>query len=360
MPRAMRSTHSTLLALLCLLLGGACTQTIPPSGVVPNDDDSAANDDDAADDDDAASASVLEVYPADSATDVALTTSIWVDFDAVTTGSIAVEDAGGAAVSGQSLFVSGERLVFFADSQLAAGTAYSATVTWASGTQTWSFTTGTPTPLSLDPAGNTYAWSIAEGSIVSPPAAAQFLPQATQVLLTEVTSTDAANSTLTMLAATAEEDGETQNICLPTAAIPAKGENPAVWTDPSFFAGPANIEQTIEFDAAGNQVSVDVVLEGVTFSGDFASSNGTDVDSIVNGTLSFWFDGRNIDLGLGDTCSLLGFIPGFSCTACPDEPSANQCIVVWVEDMEASLIPGLDLTARTQAEIDADTANCGG
>ena len=43
MPRAMRSTHTTLLALLCLLLGGACTQTIPPSGVVPNDDDSAAS-----------------------------------------------------------------------------------------------------------------------------------------------------------------------------------------------------------------------------------------------------------------------------------------------------------------------------
>jgi hypothetical protein len=199
---------------------------------------------------------------------------------------------------------------------------------------------------------------VTNGTLVSPPAAAQFLAQATQTLFTEVLSTDSVNSTLTMLAGTAEEDGLSQNLCQPTAEIPAADEDPAVWTDPTFIAGPVEISQTIEFDPGTGPVSVDAVLKGVTFSGTFTSSNGTDTDSIEDGAMSFWIDGRDIELGFGETCDLLGFLPGFSCTACPDEPAEDQCIIVWVENMSAAQVPGLDLEVRTQATIDADTTNC--
>jgi len=192
---------------------------------------------------------------------------------------------------------------------------------------------------------------------VSPPAAAQFLTDATQVLLTEVTSTDSANSTLTLMGATAEDDGVTQNICQPTVDIPEAGADPAVWTDPYFQAGPAEFSQTIPLDFQGNTFEVDVVLHGVTFEGEFTSSTTTEIDAISNGSLYFWLDGNDIDLGFIDLCSALSFA-GVSCTPCPDEPSRSECVVTWVENMTAAVVPGLDLVERDQATIDADTTNC--
>ena len=327
-----------------------------------DDDDSTGDDDDSTGDDDDSTPDAVTVTgtnPADLATGIPLSTSIYVDFSGATEGSVSLADAAGTVLTGTSLFVSDERLIFLADAALTAGTVYIATVTWTDGTMDWSFTIdpASGTPLGLDPAGLTFAWDITGGTVVSPPAAAQFLSDATQVLLTEVVSTDSAGGTLQLMGASAEEDGVTQNLCQPTVDIPAAGEAPAIWTDPYFQAGPAEFSQTIPLETQAGTFDVDVILHGVTFEGEFTSSNSTDIDAISNGSLYFWLDGRDFDLGIGDLCSLVSFA-GVSCTACPDEPSANQCIVTWVENMTAAVVPGLDLEERTDAIITADTTNC--
>ena len=326
-----------------------------------DDDDATGDDDDATGDDDDSTqgaVSVVGTNPLDQATDVPLSTSIYIDFDGETDGTIALADSAGTAIAGLSLMVAPERLTFQADTALVAGETYTATATYTGGTHAWSFTTDAAagTPLGLDPLGLSFAWDITGGNVVSPPAAAQFLSDATQVLLTEVTSTDSMAGTLTLMGATAEDDGVTQNLCQPTVDIPEAGADPAVWADPYFSAGPAEFSQTIPLDLMGQTFEVDVVLHGVTFEGEFTSSNSTDIDAISNGSLYFWIDGRDLDLGFIDLCSALSFV-GVSCTPCPND-AEPQCVVTWVENMTAAVVPGLDLEPRDQATIDADTTNC--
>ncbi len=331
--------------------------------VTGDDDDTTAGDDDDDDDDDddttPGTVGIAALNPVNQATEVALGTSIYVDFDGATQGTIALADSAGTEITGTSLFVSPERLTFQADSALIAGEAYTASVNWTDGMQDWTFTTDAAggTPLGLDPAGLTFAWDITTGNVVSPPAAAQFLTNATQVLLTEVVSTDANTTSLTLMGATADDSGVAQNLCQPTADIPAAGEDPALWLDPYFSAGPAEFSQTIAFDLQGFPVELDVVLHGVSFEGEFTSSNTTAIDAISNGTLYFWLDSRDIVLPIGDLCSGLA-LAGASCSACPNELSESQCVVVWVENMTAAVVPALDLVERTQEVIDQDSTNC--
>ncbi len=326
-----------------------------------DDDDAAGDDDDAADDDDTTPeiASIAAVHPEDGTLDHFVGEDLWVDFDIEPEeAEVTLADDAGTPVEGENRWLFGTRLAFDPDLNLAHGGTYTATVTWPGKakdqTHSWTFTTSTlgDTPVEVTLVGNTYAYDLSESTVVAPTGGDALLEQFNATFLQGVTvHTDTEIAFIGALAA-AESDPPVQDVC--SQSVDLNEKQPAVWVDPYFLAGPADLDQTLSLpDPVG---TVDITFRDVEVSGLFNSSLGDGVvDQILEGTFSAVVDVR--DAGFGDACDLLkNFVAGLTCVTCPHDPASDQCVIFDLIDLEASLVDGLELITVTQEDIDANPA----
>ena len=318
----------------------------------PTDDDDVMDDDDTTDDDDATPepVTILSTSPVDGAVDVFIGDPISVLFSGETDGTITVADAAGLDVPGTLTWLNATTLGFNANGLLGAETAYTATVSWGmADTADFSFTTSDvgSVPFGEDLTGKTFAFDIASGTVLSPEGGEQFLGQLNNALLMGVTEQSATGISFIGGLAADETDPPEQDFCTPSVDFSENG--PAVWNDPNFSAGPADVPQTFDIPNLG---ALDLTFHDMQVSGTFDSSDGTEVDMIVGASVYTYVDIR--DTGLGTPCSQLGiFVPGLVCQPCPQDPSANECVVIWTVGLDAELVPDLTMIPWTQADADA-------
>lgn len=324
---------------------------------VSGDDDSMSDDDDSTpgDDDDTTpqpqDADLVGTIPEDGDNDVYVGSAVWAEFDDVPANPVIalwVTDTG-APVAGELQWAQGTLIYFQPDAPLAGSTSYGASISWDVGhSESIEFETGTDgtIPVNLNPSGLVFEWDLAAGTVVTPPGGDTVIGNIPASLLMEVES--ATETTLDMLAGLAEADSDpaVQDLCFPTFSMTDGG---VVWNDPVFTAGPVDFSQTFDIPQIG---PVPVTFHDATFGGYFAANTAGDaIETIEEGTFSAWVD--TAEMGL--QCSWLSFL-GVTCGACPDEPSREECLVMWVEDLQAVVVPGLDLLARSQADVDNDSA----
>ena len=360
----------------------------------PSDDDDSTPSDDDDDDDVSEAVTIVGSYPEPGATDVFVGTTLFVDFSGPTTATPTLTASGGATVALSTLWTSPTRIVVTPDSPLEFSTSYTATIEWTDGDDSMEFSTSDvgSTPVDMDLTGATYAWNVGSGAIVSPQGGEMLLGAGGDfVLLTGITAQN--GSDLDLIGGLAETDGSvpSQNLCVPTSQISGAAaaagddddsagddddsagddddsagddddsagdddDSDGSWNDPTFEAGPANLQQRVPNPVTGGEM--ELTLYDATFSGTFVSSTaGSLPPAIVGGTFSSHIDMR--DTGMGFPCSQLSqFMDGLVCTSCPHDPSQDECVLVWVVDVTADLIPGLTMVPRTQEVIDADTVAC--
>ena len=325
-----------------------------------DDDDSVTDDDDddsVGDDDDAVEvASVVAVHPQDGTPDHYIGESLRVDFDLAAEDAVVLlttgNDDSGEVIGGEQLWLTETRLRFSPTGLLEPNTAYTAVVTWAEGAETysWGFTTGDTgsIPVAADMVGNTYSLAVADGTVVAPAGAEDLLGQFDATFLLGVVSQSATE--LELLGSTAGEGGMLdQNLCLPTFDLSEKA--PTLWTDPYFAGGPTDFSQTLDIPNLG---ALPLTFRDLEMTGVFVSSDGVTVDEIVEATFAAYVNIQE----LGLDCSLLaGFVPGLACSACPNDPSSNQCVVFDVIDIPGFLVPDVTLVERTEQDI-KDDPNC--
>ena len=327
--------------------------TPPPDDddATSDDDDATADDDDATGDDDdatAADVTVVETFPADGATGIFVGESLWVEFSGETDAEIALLTAAGEGHAGNGVWLSPTRLAFDPAGPMLHETDYVATVTWgATGSQTFAFTTSDEgsVPFDEDLVGNTYAFDITSGTILSPQGGEQFLDQLNSALLMTVTAQADTTIGFRGALALADSDPPEQDFCAETVEF---DDPPPIWADPNFQAGPADVPQTFDVPNIG---AVNLTFRQMEVSGTFSSTDGSAVDEIVGGSVYTVVDIR--DAGLGLPCSQIGlFVPGIVCQPCPHDLAANECVIIWATGLTADLVPGLSLLEWTAADFD--------
>jgi hypothetical protein len=291
------------------------------------------------------------------------------------------------------------RIVVVPDSPLEFSTTYTASIIWPDGDKSVEFTTSDvgSVAVDMDMTGSTYAWNVGSGTIISPEGGEVLLGSGDSfVLLTGVTAQNGTDLDLIGGLADTEGAAPSQDLCVPTTELSgaatvagddddsagddddsagddddsagddddsagddddsAGSDHDGSWHDPSFAAGPANLAFRVPNPVTG--ADMELTLYDATFSGTFvASTDGSLPPLIAGGTFSSHIDMR--DTGMGFPCAQLSqFLDGISCTACPHEPSADECVLVWVVDVVADLVPGLTMVPRSQEAIDLDTSTC--
>ncbi len=239
-----------------------------------------------------------------------------------------------------------ERYVWTPDAPLEPASAYTWSLTYCDGSDTYTADfatslTGTPVdPADID--GGVFAVDLTSGTFIDPPGVGALLQaQLDLPFLVSFTVDELDPSRLTLLASAADEDSPVveQDLCQPTSAFPDVDfeENP--W----FVSDPGDIELEVQ--------GLDVVFE----------------DAVLAG--AFTFDGNAIEEGLfvtridtrppggpvqgqnpGEVCHLAETY-GIPCVPCPNgEPF---CIDVTAVGLRAERIPG-QLVPRDEATIASD------
>ncbi len=316
-----------------------------------DDDDATADDDDATGDDDDATppeVTIAETFPADAATGIFVGEGLWVEFSGETEADITLATAAGDAHEGNQVWISPTRLALDPTGPLLHSTDYVATVTWgAAGSQTFGFTTSDEgsVPFEQDLVGNTYAFDINSGTILSPQGGEQFLDQLNSALLMTVTAQTDTTIGFRGALALADSDPPEQDFCAETVEF---DDPPPIWADPTFQAGPADVPQSFDIPNVG---PVDLTFRQMEVSGTFASTNATDVDQIIGGSVYTVVDIR--DAGLGIPCAQIGlFVPGIVCQSCPHEPAVDECVIIWATGLTADIVPDLSLLEWAEADFD--------
>ncbi len=172
------------------------------------------------------------------------------------------------------------------------------------------------TPVSEDLTGKVYAVGPTDMTLVEPAQLAElYLENVGKDILIYVASET--TTTLQLQAALAADDGS-QNPCETVRDLPQ-----ADWLNPSFQAGPADME--IGF---GGQPAT---LQDVELTGTFSPDAG----SFGDGTLAGVVDARELAAALGgiDACEMLDGM-GSSCIPCDD--GELQCASVRFEDVQGT------------------------
>lgn len=309
-----------------------------------NKDDTTDTDGPAGDDDDAeCTVSVVDTFPAADDTDVYYKTDVRVVLSTEdTAATIAVVDAGGAAVAGTTT-VDSVNVTWDGSADLAPNTSYTATVTHACGETTFAFTTSdTGLPTDTDITDLVYELDLASGEWVQPPNVGDLIASqlgGVQILVSPkaVTATE-----ITMIGALGDGSGN-QDVCQPSLDF----GQAAAWTDPYFELS----SPLLTLEVAG--VSADI--EDLVLAGAFAP-NGS---RIQGATLQGAIDTRPLAslFGTGtDACALIAIF-GVSCEPCSDG-SGTFCLSVNVDNINALQVVGAaPIVPIVQADIDANP-NC--
>jgi hypothetical protein len=255
------------------------------------------------------------------------------------TATISVADAAGTAVTGTS--VSEGVVVTWTGDDLAPNTEYTATLSYACGEDTTTFTTSsTGAPTTVDVTGLVYNLNIAEGTWVQPaglgPVIASFLGD--YELLVSPVSVGA--KTITMMGGVAE--GGVQNVCAVTIDFPPAG-----------FANPFFQLQTelLPLVVADNVVNITNLELAGAFSPDGTRIQG----AVMKGKI----DSRPLAeaFGFGTTddagCTALAAFQ-VECEEC-DNGEGPYCVTINIEDLEA-LAEDTVLIPITQQDINDNPA----
>jgi hypothetical protein len=286
---------------------------------------------------------VVSTTPSDGATDVYVGSPILIEFDGPAPGAVlTVSDDAAAAVGGNSLAVAEHIYGFRTTGSLSAASTFTATATWGEDTRThsWSFTTAAAAPTALSPDGLTFRWDLADpnANYISPPNGGTVLSGlGSTTFLTQVTH-PAGTTDLYFLGAREDDSNpDTQDLSQDTFDLTENG--PAPYIDPYFVAGPTDVTQEVPVGF----FNLDVTLRDTTFSGNFSTSTGTEIDAVGDGVFFGYIDAR--DLSVPVDCADLGGLVDVElpCAPCPLDPTEIECIIIWGENLGAYVVPGLDL-----------------
>lgn len=255
------------------------------------------------------------------------------------TASIDVADAAGNAVNGNTS-VDGV-LVTWSGDDLAPLTEYTATLSYACGSNPITFTTSeTGGPTTVDLANRVYALDLASGDWVKPAGVGALLSSQlgdTQVL---VSPTAINTDTIDILGAVGAAGA--QDICTPTLPFP-----PAEWADP-YFSLVSDLLPLVVADLT-------IEIENLDLSGAFAPDGSRIQGAALKGTI----DTRVIaaafpDIGSTDNavCQLVSTF-GVTCEECVSD-GTPYCLSVYIDAIEAGYLAGATLVERSQEDIDAD------
>lgn len=200
------------------------------------------------------------------------------------------------------------RVVFTPSAPLAAGTSYTATLSYCSGEAPVTFTTSTlGTPLT-DPSvleGSVYSLNLQDGRIVIPAGVGSVLEQYLEVTLF-IKVDSASGGTLNMYGALADDAGTAQDYCSPTLDFPEADFSAA----PYFAIGP----QDTTIAVAGFEVTIDDLF----ISGDFAADGSFWGGGVLEGKVDTRPLVDLIEEG-GEEDAVCGIVEGFGvfCEPCP-------------------------------------------
>ena len=324
-----------------------------------DDDDTVADDDDVApdDDDDVPGPALVGLHPPDGTVDHFVHEILWADFDLQAGDpTIMLVDEDGAAVDGAGMWVSNTRFTFDPTDALRYESHYVATISWSGWAErevhTWEFDTSalSDTPTDADLVGSTFAFDLNDGDVVAPAGGAALLGGFEGLMLGGVVTQTATELDLIVGIDLDGGDPPVQDLCFET--IELDEQQPTVWEDPFFLAGPGDIPLSIDLGFGGPS---DLLFRDAMVSGIFASSTGGGpVDTISEAALDTILDLR--DAGL--TCTIASlFIDDLTCIDCPHDPSVAECVAFVIIDMPANLVPGLTLVEVTPQTIE-NTPDC--
>jgi hypothetical protein len=303
---------------------------------------------------------VAETFPIDGSSDAFYRTNVEFTLAvAEPTASIAVADASGAPVAGTST-VDSTLVTWTPADALLPGTKYTATLTWGCDPLTISFTTSATGAAVGDPTSlvhNTYQLSLSDGRFVEPADFGDVLGLAITVdVLMMVTNAD--ESSVHFMGAVscppatdttsecAGGDTSTQDVCNPSIDFPTDADFTA---NPFFSVGP----ETTTLSVAGQDLSViDLKVSGA-FTADGEAIQGAALSGSID---TRGLAGSELIPATGDNaaCDFLSSTLGISCEECSNGVGP-YCLTLSVEDMTATLLPGVVLQAVDEATATANT-----
>jgi hypothetical protein len=285
-------------------------------------------------------------FPQPGATDVYYKSDVRFTLEANdATASITVTDGGGATVNGTST-VDGV-VVSWTGDDFAPGGSYTATLTYACGTEVSSFTvgdTGEPLTTPADLIGSVYALDLASGQWVKPAGVGPLLSSQLGDTQIFVSPTDVTDTQITMLGGIGS--GGVQDLCTPTLPFP-----PADFNNPYFELTSPLLPLIIG--------GFEIDIANLTLSGAFAP----DASRIQGATLAGKIDTRPLgtafDLGTAPdaVCQLVASF-GVSCEDCDDGTGA-YCLSVYIDNVSAALQAGTSLVPVSEDDI-ANNPDCSG
>jgi hypothetical protein len=258
---------------------------------------------------------------------------------------ITLQDGSGTAVPGTtSANADGTLVQFVPDAPLAPSSSYTATMTYCLGTETVAFTTSVYGEPLVDANGlldNVYVVDLSD------PDQARFSKPAgvSNILQTQLTRLIAlqviaptSSTVVSMRLAVLEEDGATQDACVPTVDF----ENGTL-TGPTFQIGPKDVTLIV----AGDAVDIGNLEAGGPFAPDGSSFGCAGFTGLV--------DTRPLVSLLGDTDSPEDFIctlvAGYGAACVPCRDGEPLCLDLEVDHASGTLADSIAIVPVTEADV---------
>jgi hypothetical protein len=292
------------------------------------------------DDDDSCATTVVGTFPVSGDTDVFFKSDVRFTLSGNDpTATVEVTDGAGGVVAGNTEVI--DTLVTWSGDDFVSQTAYTATLTYACGSNQIQFTTSdVGPPTTVDLTGRVYALDLASGDWVKPAGVGTLLASQlgdTQVL---VSPTSVGTDTIEMIGAVGSAGN--QDLCTPTLPFP-----PADWADP-YFSLSSDLLPLVVAD-------LEINIEDLDLSGGFAPDGGRIQGAALKGII----DTRQIadafpEIGSTDgaVCELVATF-GVACEECTSD-GTPYCLSVYIDAIEAGYLSGSSITPRTPVDFGAD------
>lgn len=254
--------------------------------------------------------------------------------------TISVADAAGTVVNGTTT-VAGAVVTWSGD-DLAPATEYTATLTYACGTDSTTFTTSaTGSPTAVDVTGKVYNLNLAGGNWLQPAGLGDVIASLIgdyEILVSPVAIT---GGSIDVLAGVATKG--VQNICAPTIPFPT-----ATYTDPFFQLAADELPLSVS--------GVDINITNLELSGAFAPDGTRIQGAIMKGKVDSRPLAAAFNFGTTDNAGCIALAAfGVQCEEC-DNGAGPYCISVNIEDLEALEVP-TTLVPITDTDI-ANNTDC--
>ena len=312
--------------MFALLMLVACSGKDSDTG--PSGDDTAPPD---------CEAIAVEADPADGADDVYYRGSVTFTLDAADDTAVVSVEGPDGAVDGASAWADAQSVVWTPSAPLAPDTSYTATLAYACGEESATWTTsstGTPV-VEADIVGGSWLLDFGSGVFTEPGDIGDVVQSNLRVdMLLGVV--DISGDTVTIRGAPAAEDGSGQDACAPSLEFPEPADFSA---NPYFSAGTEEATITAQ--------GFSMTLRGMTLSGDFAP-DGQEVQGIA-------LVGEMVEDEVeGLVCPFVDAL-GVPCYPC-DGLEGYLCLPIAAEQLVATRVEGVTLETITEGDVRSNEA----